>query len=79
LYSIAAGSVAEPESVERKLFAEAGADVFLAWLRRRVCKMLKYSKFFILNFEVDFKNHNLVATGIYFKEPFDYQTCLYKT
>jgi hypothetical protein len=31
----------EPEPVERQLFAGAGAKVFLARLRSRVCKFLK--------------------------------------
>jgi hypothetical protein len=34
----------------------------------------KNPKFFMLKFEVDFKNHNFVA--IYFKEPFDDCLCL---
>jgi hypothetical protein len=39
-------------------------------------KCYKNPKFFILKFEVDFKNHNLVA--IYFEEPFDDHLCFKK-
>jgi hypothetical protein len=63
--------------VERQHFAGAGAKVFLARLRSRVCKFLynvKTPKFFIIKFEVEFKNHNFAA--IYFKEPFDDHLCL---
>jgi hypothetical protein len=58
-YQRIVGSVAEPEPVERQLFAGAGAEVFLAQLRSRVC--YTNPKFSILKFEVDFKNHNFVA------------------
>jgi hypothetical protein len=36
----------------------------------------KKPKFFILKFEVDFKNHNFVA--IYFKEPFEVLMIIYR-
>jgi hypothetical protein len=62
-------SVAEP--AEHPLFA--GAKVFFG---PALIKRFKNSKYFILKFEVDFKNHNFVATGIYFKEPLDDHLCL---
>jgi hypothetical protein len=47
----------EPELLEQQLFAGAGYI--------NSYKMLQTSKFFILKFEVDFKNHNFIA--IYLK------------
>jgi hypothetical protein len=53
--------------VERQLFAGAGAKVFWpgSGSGAGYVKCYKNPKFFILKFEVDFKNHNFVA--IYFK------------
>jgi hypothetical protein len=60
-------------------FYGAGArpKKFRLRLRSQVCKFIKNvtkPKFFILKFEVEFKNHNFVV--IYFKEPFDDHLCL---
>jgi hypothetical protein len=75
-------SVAEPklEPVEQQLFAGAGAGakvLFGPAPEKGMKILIKYYKnptFFILKFEVDFKNHNFVT--IYFKEPFDDHLCL---
>jgi hypothetical protein len=67
-FLIPISSVAEPElePVEQQLFAGAGAKVFFdpAPGIKILIKCYKTPKFFILKFEVYFKNHNLVA--IYF-------------
>jgi hypothetical protein len=54
---------------EPKFFGLASAPGMLIHI-----KCFKKPKFFILKFEVEFKNHNFVA--IYFKEPFDDHLCL---
>jgi hypothetical protein len=41
------------------------------WPGSGYAKCYKNPKFFILKFEIDFKNHNFVAIYRYFKEPFD--------
>jgi hypothetical protein len=71
-------SVAEPELVEQQLFAGGGAKVF--WTGsgdmyvNSYKKCYKNPKFFRFKFEVDLKNHNLVA--IYFKELVDNHLCM---
>jgi hypothetical protein len=60
--------LAEPEPVERRLFARAGAEVFFGPAPAAEPGILIkcYPKFFIIKFEFDYKNYNFVA--IYFKE-----------
>jgi hypothetical protein len=64
LYEFYKCSVAEPEPVERQLFAGAGVEVFLpgSGSGAGYVKCYKNPKFFILKFEVHFKNHNFLAT-----------------